>query len=147
MLKTLFRGSWIGGDDPLRSRLGRLEREVMEVVWRGEDLSVRSVQTQLERPVAYTTVMTTLDRLYKKGFVRRRQAGRAFIYAAAFTRVEMETRVAAGLLNQVLSNGRSSAAPFLSNLVDAIADRDDDLLDELERLVRDRRDRAGRRRR
>ena len=44
----------------------------MDVVWEGGELPVRDVQARLARRVAYTTVMTTLDRLFKKGFVTRR---------------------------------------------------------------------------
>jgi predicted transcriptional regulator len=136
-----FRGGWLGSTrDPLRAALGRLERAVMDTVWAGGDVSVRDVQTALGRPVAYTTVMTTLDRLYKKGLVHRRREGRAFVYTAALERHEIEATMTAGLLDGVLSSGPGAARPFLSNLVDAVGDSDDKLLDELERLVRDKRE-------
>lgn len=141
MLKG-FRGSWLRGTrDPLRAALGRLERAVMDTVWQGGDFSVREVQGVLERPVAYTTVMTTLDRLYKKGLVQRRREGRAFVYTAAMQRHELEASMTTGLLNGMLAGGSSAARPFLSNLVDVVGDSDDTLLDELERLVRDKRKR------
>lgn len=140
MIKRLFgSGSWRPRRDLLGAGLGRLERAVMEVLWEGGDLPVRDVQARLARPVAYTTVMTTLDRLFKKGFVDRRREGRAFVYRPAFARHEMEATVTTGLLTDVLANGGDTARPFLSNLVDAVAERDDRLLDELERLVRDKR--------
>ena len=140
MLKG-FRSGWLGSTrDPLRSALGRLERAVMDTVWTGGDFSVRDVQSALGRPVAYTTVMTTLDRLFKKGLVRRRREGRAFVYAAALERHEIEATMTAGLLDGVLSSGPGAARPFLSNLVDAVGDSNDGLLDELERLVRDKRE-------
>ena len=83
MLKG-FRAAWMRGTaDPLQSALGPLERAVMDTIWRGGDFSVREVQGRLANPVAYTTVMTTLDRLYKKGLVHRRRDGRAFVYTAA----------------------------------------------------------------
>jgi predicted transcriptional regulator len=135
----VFASRWWRSRDPLHGALGRLEEAVMDVLWRGGDLSVRDVQTQLARPIAYTTVMTTLDRLFKKGFVSRRREGRAFVYTAALARHEMAATVTSGLLNDVLSSDSLSARPFLSNLVDLVADRDDRLLDELERLVRDKR--------
>ena len=140
MLKG-FRSGWLGSTrDPLRSALGRLERAVMDTVWAGGDFSVRDVQTALGRPVAYTTVMTTLDRLFKKGLVRRRREGRAFVYTAALERHEIEATMTAGLLDGVLASGPGAARPFLSNLVDAVGDSNDGLLDELERLVRDKRE-------
>ena len=140
MLKS-FRSGWLGSTrDPLRSALGRLERAVMDTVWAGGDFSVRDVQSTLGRPVAYTTVMTTLDRLFKKGLVHRRREGRAFVYTAALERHEIEATMTAGLLDGVLSSGPGAARPFLSNLVDAVGDSNDGLLDELERLVRDKRE-------
>ena len=140
MLKG-FRSGWLGSTrDPLRSALGRLERAVMDTVWAGGDFSVRDVQSALGRPVAYTTVMTTLDRLFKKGLVRRRREGRAFVYTAALERHEIEATMTAGLLDGVLASGPGAARPFLSNLVDAVGDSNDGLLEELERLVRDKRE-------
>lgn len=140
MFKGLWRPAWLGGGrDPLRAALGRLEREVMGVVWRGGSLCVRDVQAQLGRPAAYTTVMTTLDRLFKKGFVDRVRDGRAFVYTAARSRAEVEAAVASGLLRGLLDHGSGAAGPLLSNLVDVVGERDDALLDELESLVRAKR--------
>jgi predicted transcriptional regulator len=144
MLKG-FRGTWLRGTkDPLRAAFGPLERAVMDAMWRGGDLSVREVQAQLASPAAYTTVMTTLDRLFKKGLVRRQREGRAFVYAAAIERHQLEASMTTGLLNGMLSSGPGATRPFLSNLVDAVGDSDNALLDELERLVRDKRERLKR---
>jgi predicted transcriptional regulator len=142
MFNGLWRPAWLGrGRDPLRAAFGHLERDVMEVMWRDAPLSVRDVQAQLPRAVAYTTVMTTLDRLFKKGFVERERQGRAFVYTSKHSREQIEGAVAAGLLAGILQQG--SARPLLSNLVDVVADRDAALLDELEALVRERRRRDG----
>jgi predicted transcriptional regulator len=140
MMKGLFGRSWRGG---LVGSLGHLEAEVMEIVWGGGEAAVRDVQRRLARPIAYTTVMTTLDRLFKKGYVRRRLEGRAFLYTAAFAKRELEVSVTSDLLKDLLSRN-APAAPVLSNLVDAVADRNDGLLDELERLVREKRERLKR---
>ena len=77
----------------------------MDTMWRGGELTVREVQAELSSPVAYTTVMTTLDRLYKKDLVQRRRDGRAFLYCTAVERHELETRMSTGLLNGMLSSG------------------------------------------
>ena len=113
----------------------------MDVVWRHETVSVKDVQTAMARRVAYTTVMTTMDRLFKKGLLDRERGGRAFRYRAACTREEMERVVASGLLRALLEAG-GAARPMLSNLVDAIGEKDSALLDELEQLVREKRSRA-----
>ena len=132
--------AWLrGAGDPLRA-LGRLERDVMEVMWRGSEMPVRDVQTALTRSIAYTTVMTTLDRLFKKGLVSRRREGRAFLYSAAQTREQMAATLTGGVLRGLFADAPGEARPFLSNLVDAVSDGDAQLLDELERLVREKRD-------
>ena len=76
--------------------LGDLESRVMEQLWQaGRPQSVREVHAVLagERDIAYTTVMTVLDRLAKKGLATREQAGRAYRSAAAHTREELGPEV------------------------------------------------------
>jgi predicted transcriptional regulator len=127
--------------DPLGTLLGSLERQVMDVMWAEGNLLVRDVQARLQRPIAYTTVMTTLDRLYKKGFVTRVRQGRAFSYTAARTREQLHAVLAAGMLSTVLRGNADEAMPVLSNLVDAVGagDAGAELLDRLEAIVRERR--------
>lgn len=142
----MFTGLWTlrgrrAGRDPLGAALGSLERQVMDVMWASDRLVVRDVQARLARPVAYTTVMTTLDRLFKKGFVARTRQGRAFSYVAAQTREQVKAAVASGVLEGLLSNGSGAAMPILSNLVDAVGREDGglDMLNALERMVRQKR--------
>lgn len=83
-------------------QFGQLEAAVMERLWDWDlPASVRMVLEDLERErdIAYTTVMTVLDNLHSKGFVRREKDGRAYRYIATMTR-EQHT---AGLLEEVLS--------------------------------------------
>jgi len=141
VLKKLLGGRWAGAaGDPVETALGTLEREVMDVLWREGDLAVRDVQTRLVRSIAYTTVMTTLDRLYKKGVLLRRQSGRAFFYSAAVTRPQLQAQIASSVLAGLLQS-RDGAAPVLSNLVDSVSAQDGgaDLLEKLEAMVRDKR--------
>ena len=128
----------------LENTLGALEREVMAVAWNHDEVSVREACAQLGSSVAYTTVMTTMDRLFKKGLLARRKVGRAFLYRAAATRKEMEGAVAAELVQSLLQRDGSEPLPILSSLVDAVSDRDRALLDELERLIREKRRQADR---
>lgn len=72
--------------------LGELETRIMEMLWQqGNPASVREVHENLlsEKNLAYTTVMTVLDRLAKKGVVRRERAGRAWLYTAGRSRAEL----------------------------------------------------------
>ena len=123
----------------LEDGLGTLERDVMAFAWSSAELSVRDVCEQLGSNVAYTTVMTTMDRLFKKGLLARRKVGRAFVYRAAATRHEMEGAVANELVHSLLHRDGTEPLPILSSLVDAVSDRDRALLDDLERLIREKR--------
>ena len=64
---------------PVVQPLGPLEVTVMEILWARGEANVRDVVDRLHRPLAYTTIMTTLDRLYKKGLLARRKSDRAGI--------------------------------------------------------------------
>ena len=120
-------------------RLGALEREVMGVVWRAGEINVREACERLDSSVAYTTVMTTMDRLFKKRLLDRRKVGRAFVYTATATRDELEGAVATELVQNLLQRHGGEPLPLLSSLVDAVSDRDRALLDDLERLIREKR--------
>jgi predicted transcriptional regulator len=120
--------------------LGALETQVMDEVWgHGGELRVRDVHAAFGARLAYTTVMTTMDRLYKKGLLDRRKEGRAFLYAARLNRQQFVLNAGAGLLRGLLE---SEGEPALSFLVDAVTDRDHVLLDRLERLVREKKRQA-----
>src|SRR5216683_1394880 len=97
----LFRG-FKSSHEILENRLGVLEREVMSLVWSRGETSVREACRQLGSAVAYTTVMTTMDRLFKKGLLARRKVGRAFVYDATATRDELEGAVATELVQSLL---------------------------------------------
>jgi predicted transcriptional regulator len=111
----------------------------MAVVWHAGSINVREASERLKTPVAYTTVMTTMDRLFKKRLLARRKVGRAFVYSATATRGEMEGAVATELVQSLLQRHSTEPLPLLSSLVDAVSDRDRALLDELERLIREKR--------
>ena len=117
--------------------LGYLENAVMEILWSAGNANVRDVAEKLERPLAYTTVMTTLDRLYKKGLLDRRKMERAFVYSPRLSREAWERERAGELVSGFLSN--QSGGALISCLVEAVGEMDRDLLDELERRVREKR--------
>jgi len=113
----------------------------MDVLWRRGEANVRNVHEEFGADVAYTTVMTTLDRLYKKGLLRRWKVGRAFQYAPVATREESRLSLTAELVDGLLAGYRHEPLPLLSNLVDAVGDADQRLLDDLERLVQEKKER------
>jgi predicted transcriptional regulator len=111
----------------------------MEVVGKAGEINVRGACELLQSSVAYTTVMTTMDRLFKKRLLARRKVGRAFVYSAAASRDEMEGAVATELVQSLLRRHIGEPLPVLSSLVDAVSERDRALLDDLERLIREKR--------
>ncbi len=119
--------------------LGPLEVRVMEVLWSDGRSSVRDVVAKLDRRLAYTTVMTTLDRLYKKGLLERQKADRAFLYAPRLTSREWEQRRTGDLVAGFLAGPQAAGELLLSSLVDAVGRHDPLLLDRLEEKIRNKR--------
>ena len=119
--------------------LGKLERKVMEEIWRRKEVSVREIVNAFDDQFAYTTLMTTLDRLHKKGLLNRHKDGRAFIYSPRFSREEMEQGVARDVIEGLLGTDAAGVEPMLACIVDAVSDHDRELLDELDRLVKEKR--------
>ena len=123
----------------LESIFGPLELRVLEVLWsRTAPVCVRDIQPQFPG-VAYTTLMTTLDRLFRKGTLRREKSGRAFYYAPQATQEQLLSDLAGSAFATLLPGDAASARPILSMFVDTVGERDHALLDELEELVRARR--------
>jgi predicted transcriptional regulator len=119
--------------------LGPLEIHVMEIVWATGECDVRDVVEKLERRLAYTTVMTTLDRLYKKGFLDRHKSERAFVYSALVSNQEWERQRAGDLVAGLLAGSQPSRELLLSSLVDAVGQHDVWLLERLEEKIRSKR--------
>ena len=120
--------------------LGTLERAVMTVVWSGAAVTAREVCDRMtgsgER--AYTTVMTTMDRLHRKGLLGREKDGLAWRYAPTLSKESFERALAGSLASSILaSHGENALAAF----VDATAEVDETLLDRLRQLIEERRPR------
>jgi len=111
----------------------------MELLWRRGESNVRDVADRLERPLAYTTVMTTLDRLFKKGLLNRRKDQRAFLYSPRFSRAEWEQKRAGDFVAGFLEAPVPARDLLVSCLVEAVGQHDEALLDELEKRIRNRR--------
>ncbi len=111
----------------------------MKIVWQTGEVSVRDVCLALNERLAYTTLMTTLDRLHKKGLLARRKEGRAFFYSPRLSPREFERGIARNLLDALLGRGEDGAEPALACIVDAVSERDRALLDELDNLIREKR--------
>jgi len=118
--------------------LGKLERQLLDEAWSRREVSVRDIYLAFEERIAYTTLMTTLDRLYKKRLLERRKDGRAFLYSPALTREEFEHGIREDVIDGLLGHGAEGIQPVLACIVDTVTERDRELLDELERLVKEK---------
>ena len=128
MLRWL-KSSFIGG-----RHLGPLETRLMRTLWQRGDATVRELMDDTAIQGAYTTVMTTLDRLHKKGLLDRTVDGRAFRYWPRQTEEEFNRTNLASDLEKLINSAQDAASP-LSFLVDTVTQHDARLLDELERAV------------
>jgi predicted transcriptional regulator len=119
-------------------QLGPLEQQLLETLWSRGTATVRELLDDGYQDLAYTTVMTTLDRLYKKNLLIREAEGRAFRYGPRFTRQELHREVAGEAFRQLLDASPGATLP-LSYLVEILSERDAELLDDLGRLVETKR--------
>jgi predicted transcriptional regulator len=117
--------------------LGELETAVMEILWRAPGQTVNEVEEQLRqgRGSAHTTVLTTLDRLHRKGYLLREKQGKAFVYTPRYTREEFERIMTQEVLGAIIGQ---SAETALSTFVDLIGN-DPGALDQLEAKIREKR--------
>jgi predicted transcriptional regulator len=100
---------------------------------RGRAATVRALQLACPE-LAYTTVMTTLERLYRKRLLLRSREGRAFVYEPRCTRDELLSELLSGHVIELLGASQRSDV-ILSTLVRAVRQTDLALLDQLEALV------------
>ena len=129
----LCQGGGVAEVDHERVAPGELETEVLEVLWQaGRPCNPGEVRAALNRPLAYTTVLTTLRRLWKKGVVEREADRRGYKYTAGVSEAElMATRMRA-----VMASSSDSTA-VLSRFIGTLSSREAALarkmLDELRR--------------
>jgi predicted transcriptional regulator len=117
-----------------RPQLGPFEQQLLQELWSHGSATVRELLADGKIHQAYTTVMTTVDRLYKKGLLDRVAEGRAFRYTPRHSPEELQRVAALEGIRRLLGSGDASALP-LSYLVEALSAHDAQLLDELQLLV------------
>jgi predicted transcriptional regulator len=112
---------------------GDLEAVIMTRVWdRDGPVTVRDLvdELQRERPIAYTTVMTTMDNLHRKGWLARVKDGKAYLYTATASRAEYS----AGLMREALDGGGDTEM-VLSHFVGQMGGAESELLREVVRRL------------
>jgi len=121
---------------PKTTNLTTQQLEIMKVVWRLGDATVRDVYEALrtQRTIAYTTVMTTMKTMEARGHLKKRADGRAFVYQAVEPQNRALRKIVGDFIDRVF-NG--SAEPLLAHLVQErqLSQKD---LDKVARMIRDK---------
>jgi len=113
--------------DQRRRAAGRLEDDILAVLWReGRPMSPADVQAALGDVLAYTTVMTTLARLHRKGMATRVREGRGYLYSPS---VDEAAHTAAAM--SALLGRRQDRAAVLARFIEELPPEDEELLQRL----------------
>src|SRR5580700_7842183 len=119
-----------GSDHPTQ-----LELEILKVLWSESPLPVRDVQSRLEekaqRPLSHSSVITILNIMVRKGYLKRRKEGKAFFFSPKVEKDAVSRRLVGDLLGRVFEG---SATAMVLNLMES-ADLDVDELASLRRLI------------
>ena len=102
----------------VRAPLGHLEMEVMRYIWPCGEAGCLAIEVreslEQSRPVALTTVLTTLDRLDEKGILRREKEGRAYRYSAVLSEEQLQARIVEGILGDLISQFPQAVAAYFA---------------------------------
>ena len=124
------------GGEGLEKMLGKLEAQVMEAVWENDSAvcvdDVREALATGGKDAAYTTIMTTLSRLFSKGLLAREQRGKAYYYTARVTRRELTSGVTKQVIDSLLT---TFAEPAMAYFVEALGEDDPGKLDALAAMI------------
>ena len=118
--------------------LGPLESQVMEIIWSKGEVTIRDIYDILrkQRDLAYTTIMTVVHNLYRKGLLSQRKDGNTHFYTANQSRSQFIRSKVAETLDALLED---FTEPALAHLAERLSKTDATQLDELEKLIAERR--------
>ena len=131
------------GEVPVR--LGELELSVMQYMWAGGPVDVKAVHRAIgmKRGISLNTVQSTMERLHRKGLLDREKISHAYVYSARLSREEYGSRAVEDVLSGLMAG---DTEPMMSAFVDFAARTGEETLARLERLIRERRAAASRKR-
>lgn len=117
--------------------LGDLEKSVMDVLWEMGEATGREVLEEIEkeRAVAFTTVLTVMDRLLKKGLIKRIKKEGLYVYKATLSKDDFVKQVSEEVLQGILDISASSAA---ASFLDILYKTSPDEIDRLSKLIEER---------
>lgn len=117
--------------------LGRLEQEILDVLWANGALSGKAVYSNINgtRDIALTTVLTVIERLAKKGLLKKERAEGIYMYSCAYSREEFASAVSQEVFKGILEISSSGAS---ASFVNILAQSDPEELDRLSALIADK---------
>jgi predicted transcriptional regulator len=91
------------------------EFELIEILWPLGEASVKDVWSRVDpaRSLAYTTVMTVLEKMYRKGILSRRKKGKAYLYSAALTRAQALEGIVDHICQGFFGGSRTALVDFI----------------------------------
>ncbi|HCS47352.1 MAG TPA: hypothetical protein DIW61_03510 [Candidatus Aminicenantes bacterium] len=139
IMKVVFRPSKVG----LGKMFGSAELPVLEALWEKGALTGREIYEEVRRSkeLAYTTVLTTVGRMVKKGSIRRKKRDGIYIFEPALKKPEFERQAAAAVIKGIVEVSPSYA---VSAFVDILTQYDADKLDEILNIIEEKRKAEGR---
>jgi len=117
---------------------GSTELPVLEALWEKGALTGREIYEEVRRSkeLAYTTVLTTVGRMLKKGSIRRKKRDGIYIYEPAWTKLEFKRQAASAVIRGIVE---VSPLHAVSAFVDILSLRDADKLDEIMKIIEEKR--------
>jgi len=121
--------------------ISHLEQAVMNLVWSSQEASVREIMTLLsvEKPVAYTTVLTVLQRLYEKGLVTRKQTQKAYHYSPKISKESYSKTLAQNFIQKFFQSFGEIGITSFAQSIDSLSKTErDHLLSLLEQYEKNK---------
>lgn len=115
---------------------GPLEAKVMDVLWDGDEKTIKDVQQVLdqEKPTKFNTVMTVMNRLVDKGILKKRTEGRSSLYTPVQTRADFIHTQSKDMTNELMDEFGNVV---VSHMLNALEEADDELVTELENKIKE----------
>jgi len=105
------------------SPFGELEEKVMDILWKRGNATVREINEELSKKgekYAYTTIMTILDRLYKKGVLDREKEGKGYRYIPKLSKEEFEEMITEKVISEIVKANPSTAVAAFSGIIEEL---------------------------
>ncbi len=116
------------------SPFGELEEKVMDILWTKGNATVKEINEELSKKgekYAYTTIMTILDRLYKKGVLDRKKEGKGYRYVPKLSKEQFEEMVTEKVISEIVKANPSTAVAAFGGIIDELNEEEIKKLKEI----------------